>query len=90
MSWIGTSWYGDRDLAGWIDRFTPAVVLTGHVHQAPFVTDGSWIARTDGGTWVLNAGRQIGPVPSHIVIDTDTGTAAWTSLEGTVSRSLRD
>lgn len=90
VSWIGTSWYGDGDLAGWIDRFRPDVVLTGHVHQAPFVDGGSWIARTEGGTWVLNAGRQIGPVPSHIVIDTETGTAAWTSLEGTVERSLRD
>ncbi len=31
---------------------------------------------------VFNAGNQIGPEPTHIVIDTDTGIASWSSSEG--------
>ena len=54
--------------AGWIDRFRPDIVLTGHVHEPPFKPDGAWADRI-GDTWVFNAGRQIGPVPAHIEID---------------------
>ena len=28
-------------------------------------------------TWVFNAGKQVGPVPPHITLDTDAGTADW-------------
>lgn len=88
VSWIGTRSYGDDDLATWIARLKPTLVLTGHVHQAPFIADGSWAAQTPSGTWVLNAGNLVGPAPSHIVIDTDTGTARWWSSDGTEERSL--
>ena len=54
--------------------FRPDVVLTGHVHEPPFKPDGGWADRI-GDTWVFNAGRQIGPVPAHIEIDLDAGTA---------------
>jgi predicted phosphodiesterase len=88
VSWIGTGSYGDADLAGWIERWHPDVVLTGHVHQSPFVAGGSWIAPTSGGTWVVNAGRQIGPVPSHVVIDTEADAATWSSIDEVDQRSL--
>jgi Icc-related predicted phosphoesterase len=88
VSWTGTTSYGDRDLAGWIERFHPALVLTGHVHQAPLADGGSWIARS-GSTWIINAGRQIGPVPCHAVIDLAAGSARWWSFEATDERSLR-
>ena len=81
----GAVWDVLRDFNGH-DRWHPAVVLTGHVHQAPFVEGGSWIAPTAGGTWVVNAGRQIGPVPTRIAIDLGAedvvATAARTARAG--------
>ncbi len=47
--------------------------------------DGAWIDRI-GSTRVLNAGRQMGPVPSHIELDTWTGLARWISYEGVDER----
>jgi Icc-related predicted phosphoesterase len=85
--WTGHRDYGDADLTGWIDRFRPDIVLAGHVHQAPFTPDGSWADRI-GDTWVFNAGRQIGPVPARIELDTTVGAATWTSLMGSESVSL--
>jgi Icc-related predicted phosphoesterase len=81
--------YGDPDLAGWIDRYRPDLVLTGHVHQSPFKPDGSWADRR-GDTWVFNAGRQIGPIPAHIALDPSEGWATWTSLMGTEQVMLAD
>jgi hypothetical protein len=37
---------------------------------------------------VFNAGRQIGPVPARIELDTTVGAATWTSLMGSESVSL--
>ncbi len=68
--------FPDHDLAGWIAEHSPDVVLCGHVHQAPWVEGGSWHARL-GDTWVFNGGHQRGPVPPHITLDTDAGTADW-------------
>jgi Icc-related predicted phosphoesterase len=51
-------------------------VLCGHIHQSPWATGGSWHARL-GDTWVFNAGKQIGPVPAHITLDTEAATADW-------------
>jgi Icc-related predicted phosphoesterase len=81
VSLSGRGPYGDADLTGWIERYEPALVLTGHVHEAPFVAGGSW-ASTVGRTTVLNAGRQIGPVPSHVIVDLDAGVATWRSYDG--------
>jgi len=86
-SWTGTKHFGDEDLVEWICRHRPDVVLTGHVHQSPFRQGGSWVDRV-GDTWVFNAGRQIGPVPAHIVLDLDAGTASWRSLLGQESLRL--
>jgi Icc-related predicted phosphoesterase len=81
LSWGGKRSFGDPDLNRWIGEHHPQVVLTGHVHQAPFLPDGSWYDRIDR-TLVFNAGRQRGPIPSHVVIDTDEGVASWWSAEG--------
>jgi Icc-related predicted phosphoesterase len=81
VSWAGTRHYGDSDLVAWIERHRPDMVLTGHIHQSPFRTGGSWVDRI-GDTWVFNSGRQIGPVPTHTIIDTDVGRAEWYSLAG--------
>jgi len=79
--WTGQRHYGDADLVRWIDQHRPDMVLSGHVHQPPFKPDGAWADRI-GNTWIFNAGHQIGPVPAHIEIDLDAGSATWRSLLG--------
>ena len=87
--WTGRRHYGDTELGAWIGRFRPDLVLTGHVHEPPFKPQGAWADRIDG-SWVFNAGRQIGPVPAHIEIDLDAGTAAWNSMMGREELRLAD
>lgn len=72
----GRRTFPDQELADWIAEHSPDVVLCGHIHQAPWAEGGSWHARL-GKTWVFNAGKQIGPVPPHITLDTDALTAKW-------------
>lgn len=87
--WTGRKHYGDADVAGWIARFRPDMVLSGHVHQPPFRPDGAWADRI-GPTWIFNAGHQIGPVPAHIEIDFAAGSATWHSMLGTEELRLQD
>lgn len=68
--------FPDDQLAAWIDEHRPDIVLTGHIHQAPWVDGGSWHAML-GPTLVMNPGRQVGPVPPHVTLDTAAGTAEW-------------
>lgn len=79
--WTGKSHYGDADLAAWIERFRPDVVLAGHVHQPPFRGDGNWADRI-GDTWVFNPGKQPGSMPAFVEIDTEYGEALWMSYVG--------
>ncbi|HEY2573814.1 MAG TPA: metallophosphoesterase [Verrucomicrobiaceae bacterium] len=85
-SWTGRKFVGDEFLRAWIDRFQPDLVLSGHIHNAPFFDQGSWIDQI-GRTWVFNPGRQLGPQPATITVDLAAWTAEWISLE---DRSLRD
>lgn len=85
--WTGKRFYGDADVGGWIDRYRPDLVLSGHVHEPPFKPAGAWADRI-GPTWVFNAGRQIGPVPAHITIDVAAGSATWRSLMGEETQRL--
>jgi len=87
VSWVGTKSYGDADLAGWIDRFHPDLVLAGHVHQSPWIDGGSWISNL-GPTWIVNAGHETGPEPSHAVIDLDAWRASWWSYDRSEEQSL--
>jgi Icc-related predicted phosphoesterase len=80
-SWGGDRYFGDVELREWIDQYRPDIVLSGHVHQSPFVKDGSWVDRI-GPTWVFNAGQQFGAPPAHVIIDTDAGEALWFSAAG--------
>ena len=86
-SWTGKRHYGDTDLVAWIEEHRPGIVLSGHVHQAPWASEGGWSDRI-GSTLVLNAGRQGGQVPTRIEIDTDAGTAQWFSAEGVDDRTF--
>ncbi|MEP7241440.1 MAG: metallophosphoesterase [Devosia sp.] len=87
ISWSGERYFGDAALVGWIAEYAPDLVICGHVHEAPFARNGSWVDRI-GSTWVVNAGRQIGEVPTSIALDTVAQEAAWFSLEGAESVKL--
>jgi len=87
VSWTGRKFGGDEFLVHWIRQFQPDLVLSGHIHNAPFYPDGSWIDRL-GRTWVFNPGRQIGPCPTHIALDLESMSAEWITLEGQVLRQL--
>jgi Icc-related predicted phosphoesterase len=75
-SWGGKRFFGDVELVQWIGKYQPSMVISGHVHQSPFIADGSWFDRV-GTTWVFNAGLQAGRPPVHIVLDIGGGTAFW-------------
>jgi len=78
-SWGGKRFFGDEELVQWIRSYQPSMVISGHVHQSPFIADGSWFDQL-GSTWVFNAGLQPGRPPVHIVLDIDDGTAFWLPL----------
>ena len=44
--------------------------------------DGRWEIHGEGGSRMVNPGRQIGPVPTHVIVDTDAARAMWFSLAG--------
>ena len=75
-SWGGKRFFGDVELVQWIIQYQPSMVISGHVHQSPFIADGSWFDRL-GQTWVFNAGLQPGRPPTHIVLDLDSNKAFW-------------
>jgi Icc-related predicted phosphoesterase len=80
VSWTGKNFGGDEFLVEWIRRFEPDLVLSGHIHNAPFVPRGSWIDRI-GKTWVFNPGKQIGPYPTCLIFDLEQMNVEWTSFE---------
>jgi Icc-related predicted phosphoesterase len=80
VSWTGKEFGGDKFLVEWIRRFEPDLVLSGHIHNAPFVPHGSWIDRI-GRTWVFNPGKQIGPHPTCLIIDLEQMQVDWDSTE---------
>jgi len=87
VSWTGRKSGGDECLREWIQRFTPNIVLSGHIHNSPFLAQGSWVDRI-GRTWVFNPGKQIGASPTYIALDLDAMTAEWISIEGQSVRQL--
>lgn len=87
VCWTGKKFAGDEFLAGWIRQYQPDMVFSGHIHNAPFYADGSWVGRM-GKTWVFNPGRQPGPCPTHLAIDLENLTVSWISAEGAEVRQL--
>lgn len=87
VGWAGDKCFGADEVRRWIEDYQPDMVFSGHVHQAPFIKDGSWADRI-GKSWCFNAGFQLGPYPSCIVIDTDERIAYWVSLAGLEQLSL--
>jgi Icc-related predicted phosphoesterase len=87
VCWTGRQYLGDEFLLGWIQRFAPDMVFSGHIHNAPFYPNGLWSDRV-GKTWVFNPGRQIGSSPTHIALDLERMSAEWISVEGQSIRQL--
>lgn len=87
VSWAGKKSGGDEFLGQWIHQYQPDLVLSGHIHNAPFVAKGSWIDRL-GRTWVFNPGKQIGPSPTYLLFDLEQMSVEWVSLEGQVVQQL--
>ncbi len=81
LSWTGKDFKGEAMLNTWINEFQPDLVFCGHIHNAPFKQGGSWNMK-QGKTWVFNAGREMGSVPSHLVVDLEAGTVEWHSSAG--------
>lgn len=86
-SWGGSRFFGDAELVQWIESYRPDMVLSGHVHQSPFIKNGSWFDRI-GDTWVFNVGQQFGAPPAHIMLDLETEKAYWFSAAGEQSIDL--
>lgn len=78
VSWTGKKHLGDAFLIDLIERFSPGLVLSGHIHNSPFREGGSWIAKV-GSTWCMNPGRQIGPRPAYVSLDLGAMAAHWVS-----------
>ena len=89
LSWTGSRHHGDPELPRLLDTYRPDVVLCGHIHHAPFVSDGAWAERR-GDTWLFNGGHQLGPVPTNISIDLAGGIASWWSFSSAGEISLGD
>lgn len=81
VSWGGQRYFGDDALREWIETYQPDMVMSGHVHQAPYVADGSWVDRI-GPTWIFNTGHYLGAPPAHVIIDTEACEALWFSAAG--------
>ena len=75
-SWGGKRFFGDVELVQWIMQYQPMMVISGHVHQSPFISNGSWFDRL-GQTWVFNTGLQPGRPPTYIVLDFAANKAFW-------------
>ncbi len=88
-SWSGRKYIGDAFLRKWIDRFQPDMVLSGHIHNAPFSEPGSWVDKI-GRTWVFNTGRQTGSQPTTLTLDLETMTAEWNSAWDRSVKDLRE
>jgi len=81
VAWAGQRYFGDDALRKWIEKYQPDIVMSGHVHEAPYVKDGSWVDRI-GNTWVFNTGHYMGAPPARIIMDTEVGEAVWISAAG--------
>ncbi|MCB9770246.1 MAG: metallophosphoesterase [Candidatus Omnitrophica bacterium] len=87
ISRVRNSDQGDAFFRETLLRLKPDFAFSGHIHNPPFSDQGSWIDKI-GSTWVFNPGKQLGPFPSHIMIDLETMKAQWTSVYGIEEANL--
>ena len=87
VSWAGRIARGNAGLARMVRRLRPHLVLSGHIHDAPFVEGGAWLDRM-GPTWLVNPGRQPGDAPAHAVLDLAREEVTWAAAGGSDRRRL--
>lgn len=75
-AWTRKGYFGDVNLREMITKHQPDFVLSGHIHQAPFYGDGSWIDQI-GKTWIIQNGKAVGDFPDHSILDLDAMTVTW-------------
>ena len=80
IAWTGTGCAGDAVALDWIKHYQPDFVFSGHIHNAPFYAAGSWQTLI-GKSRVFNAGKQLGPEPTRIILDLNARRAEWFSIE---------
>jgi Icc-related predicted phosphoesterase len=87
LTWIAVDHYppfrsrtnsgDDFQLNKQVIDFQPAIIVSGHMHQAPFVPNGSW-HDTVNGTLCLNPGCLWNASdPCHIILDSKGRNATW-------------
>ena len=81
ISLVRESDQGDAYFRETLQRLKPDFAFSGHIHNPPFSDKGSWIDKI-GPTWVFNPGKQLGPFPSHILLDLEAMKAKWISVYG--------
>ena len=69
---------GSAGLIERIRRHRPSLVVSWHIHDAPFRPQGRWWDEI-GDTLCLNPGRQHGHEPAYIALDLDAREASWVS-----------
>lgn len=89
VSWNGKRDLGDKTLVEWIHNYSPSAVLSGHVHNAPYYPEGSWIDRI-GDTVVLNGGKQTGETPATVEIELLDGKLTWCGMDGCEEQLLSE
>lgn len=87
VSWNGRRHAGDDLLNSLIERLRPDMVVSGHVHDAPFRRGGSWVDRV-GTACVVNPGRQLGGLPAFIELDLKRRTLSRVSLAGAAAAPM--
>lgn len=80
-AWTGKRDFGDSHLRAFVQKHSPDIVLSGHIHNAPFRQENGWYDRI-GRTWIFNAGYQMGNLPPYLVFDLTAGRVEWSSLAG--------
>ncbi len=80
-SWNGKRDLGDKHLVRWIGKWRPTAVFSGHIHNAPYYPDGSWIDKVDD-TVVINGGQQVGEKPATVEVHLEAGVVVWCGMEG--------
>ena len=86
-AWTGKRDFGDTHLREFIVRHAPDIVLSGHIHNAPFRQEAGWHDQI-GKTRIFNAGYQMGCLPPYLVFNLDAMEVNWASLAGHESLAL--
>jgi len=87
VSWNGKRDLGEPALSDWIIDYQPDLVLSGHIHLAPYCLNGSWTDTIEK-THLTNGGQNLGKIPASIIIDLKRNSLVWHGMEGSERHPL--